>query len=229
MVKPEDGATYNNFLKKIAKLTKANFYGKVSGEYLKLLPGIPDDHRLLSQDLLNHKIEHYVITPRHKKPIKVVIRGLPITTEKSEIIEELTKLGYSIFKVVQLTRFRTKQPMPLYQVQLNITENVEKIYDETHLGLFMITVEKYINKNLVPQCHNCQRFHHSSDNCFFQPRCVKCAQFHKTQDCPHVGPIENPVCVNCTKNHPASYRGCEKFPKIKTKENLVKISTNNNL
>ncbi|KFM72980.1 Nucleic-acid-binding protein from transposon X-element, partial [Stegodyphus mimosarum] len=180
--------------------------------------------RSVVADLINNSIEHYVITPKHKRPIKVVIRGLPIIIDKSETMQELTNLDYSVFKVVQLTRFRTKQLMPLFQAQLNHTENIENIYNETHLGLFIVSIEKYANESIVPQCHNCQLFHHSSDTCFFLSRCVKCAQQPKTSDCPPEDFIENPVCANCHKNHPAPYRGCEKFPKIKPKSGPNKIS-----
>ncbi|XP_035205979.1 uncharacterized protein LOC118181012 [Stegodyphus dumicola] len=105
--------------------------------------------------------------------------------------------------------------MPLYQVQIFPDKNLEEIYNIKHLMCFNVTVEKYIAKNQVPQCHNCQKWHYSSDNCHVAPRCVKCAGFHKTGNCDKPGKIENPVCVNCLRPHVASYRGCPRFPTYK--------------
>ncbi|KFM56548.1 Nucleic-acid-binding protein from transposon X-element, partial [Stegodyphus mimosarum] len=112
-----------------------------------------------------------------------------------------------------MTRIRTHQPTPLHQIQLLPTLNIESTCDLKYFSLFMIQVEKYTNKNLIAQCHNSPKWHHSSENCFLLPRCVKCAGQHKTSLCPKQGFIENPLCVNCSNSRPASYRGCVKFPK----------------
>ncbi|GBN36252.1 hypothetical protein AVEN_233541-1 [Araneus ventricosus] len=54
------------------------------------------------------------------------------------------------------------------------------------------------------------------------PKCVICAGSHESRDCPNKNK-ENFVtkCANCGGNHTASYRGCPRFPKIKTKTNLL--------
>lgn len=47
------------------------------------------------------------------------------------------------------------------------------------------------------------------------PKCVKCADQHLTKDCPHIrGENDFIKCCNCNGKHPASYKGCEKYPKI---------------
>ncbi|KAF6200562.1 hypothetical protein GE061_005005 [Apolygus lucorum] len=56
-------------------------------------------------------------------------------------------------------------------------------------------------------CYKCQRFGHSSRNCFLKPRCVRCSKDHDVKDCDRENnKIE---CANCKKAHVASFRGCE--------------------
>lgn len=67
---------------------------------------------------------------------------------------------------------------------------------------FKIYIEKVIRKTVGTQCHNCQRYGHSSTNCR--------ASGHKTIE-------ETPVCVNCKLNHVASYKGCIAFTQYNSK------------
>ncbi|GFV63957.1 hypothetical protein TNCV_1790331 [Trichonephila clavipes] len=63
------------------------------------------------------KEEFYVIDPPDSAP-KVVIKGLPISTEINEIQDDLTSQGFSVEKVAQLTRSKTKAPLPIFMVEL---------------------------------------------------------------------------------------------------------------
>ncbi|KFM63785.1 hypothetical protein X975_17869, partial [Stegodyphus mimosarum] len=133
MVKPVQGITYYEFLKMLAeKISESKFYGRLNGEFLKVEPTTPDDHRILSKYFLDNSIEHYLINPRHSKPIKVLLRGLPSDSKVETITESLKELGYKVHKVVQLTKYKTKAPMPLFQAQLFPSSKVDSIYDLTH-------------------------------------------------------------------------------------------------
>lgn len=59
------------------------------------------------------------------------------------------------------------------------------------------------------------------------PRCVKCAGPHHTKDCDKGdGRIDSVKCCNCNGDHPASYRGCPKFPENKRKFQSNRTSPN---
>lgn len=60
----------------------------------------------------------------------------------------------------------------------------------------------------IPQCKKCQGFNHTQKYCSREARCVRCAGKHLTQNCT-ASKNTPPNCINCKKNHPASYRGCE--------------------
>ncbi|GBM40285.1 hypothetical protein AVEN_34225-1 [Araneus ventricosus] len=109
----------------------------------------------------------------------------------------------------------------MFQVHLLKNEKVDEIYKLEHLFYIIVTVEKYVNKN-IPQCFKCQGWHHGASLCKMNPKCVICAGTHEYRDCPNKNK-ENFVtkCANCGGNHTASYRGCPRFPKIKPKTNSI--------
>lgn len=81
------------------------------------------------------------------------------------------------------------------------------------------------------QCKNCQHFGHIARNCSRRFRCVKCLDIHNPGDCPtDVLPLQDnnrrkPTCVNCGKEHPANYRGCQAhIDLIKQKQARIKIN-----
>ncbi|KAF8777495.1 Nucleic-acid-binding protein transposon like protein [Argiope bruennichi] len=114
-------------------------------------------------------------------------------------------------KFAQLTRFRTKEPLPLFQVTLPNIEINKQIWNLTSLLFLKIKVEKFIRKTGPIQCFNCNYWHHSAASCHMKPRCLKCGKEHNKAQCE--SPPEITTCINCGKGHSASYRGCEKFPK----------------
>ncbi|GBM75835.1 hypothetical protein AVEN_251653-1 [Araneus ventricosus] len=66
-------------------------------------------------------------------------------------------------------------------------------------------------------CFNCSDFYHSARNCKRRPRCIICNGTRETRHFEIKTIIENPTCINCNeKGHLASWRGCPKFPLIKT-------------
>ncbi|GIY82209.1 reverse transcriptase domain-containing protein [Caerostris darwini] len=103
--------------------------------------------------------------------------------------------------------------------------NSENIWNIDSLLYTKIKVEKYNTSGTIGQCHRCQLFEHSSVNCRLPGRCVKCAGPHLTSECSHTTKTENPVCTICKGPHPASYRGCPKFPKPATTTNQPKTFT----
>ncbi|GBN57610.1 hypothetical protein AVEN_141751-2-1, partial [Araneus ventricosus] len=115
-------------------------------------------------------------------------------------------------KVVQLTRFKTKEPLELFQVTLPNIEVNKGIWKITSLLYLKIKVVKFERKTGSIQCFNCNYWHHSTATCGFKPRCIKCGGQHAKDEC--TNPPETVTCINCKQEgHVASYRGCPMFPK----------------
>ncbi|GFW13282.1 nucleic-acid-binding protein from transposon X-element [Trichonephila clavipes] len=85
---------------------------KLAGKYLKIFCKSSDEHRIVTEHLKKISEEFYVIDPPDSRPLKIVIKGLPISTEIGEIQEDLTSQGFSVEKVTQLTRSKNQIPAP---------------------------------------------------------------------------------------------------------------------
>ncbi|XP_055944631.1 uncharacterized protein LOC129975593 [Argiope bruennichi] len=210
---------YKTIIKRLNETHNIKCKAKPSGEFFHLYCDTADDHRKVTKYFDEEKIEYYVISSRAEKPTKIVIKGLPIDTPCEDIKEELTKKGYRVDRVNQLKQFKTKQPLPIFQVHLYKSENLQNIYNEDTICYMIVRIEKYIRKT-VGQCFKCQSFAHVSQNCKMQERCVICAENHDSRTCPQKNAeIVQKKCANCGGPHTASYRGCPKFPKINTNQN----------
>ncbi|GFU62487.1 RNA-directed DNA polymerase from mobile element jockey [Trichonephila clavipes] len=63
----------------------------MTGKYIKVQPGSIDDHRDITALLEARKAEHYVIDRLANRPIKVVIKGLPVDTDVADIEANLKR------------------------------------------------------------------------------------------------------------------------------------------
>ncbi|GBN76756.1 Nucleic-acid-binding protein from transposon X-element [Araneus ventricosus] len=210
---------YKLILNRIIDVQKIKCRVKPTGEFFfYMYCETEKDHRSLTEYLDSESLEYYVIASLAEKPTKVVIHGLDIDSSSDDIREELTMKNYRVDKVHQFKKFRTKKPIPVFQVHLLPTENLKEIYEIDTLLHMIVTIEPYQRKS-IGQCFHCQAFSHVASKCKMIVKCVICAEQHDSRNCPPKN-IENPTkkCANCGGPHTASYRGCPKFPKIKNNE-----------
>ncbi|GFU47344.1 nucleic-acid-binding protein from transposon X-element [Trichonephila clavipes] len=192
---------------------------KLAGKYFKIFCKTSDEHRVVTDYLKVIKEEFYVIDPPDSRPLKVVIKGLPISTEINEIQDDLTSQGFSVEKVAQLTRSKTKAPLPIFMVELEKKPDSPDIFKLKKCCYLAVQVDAFNRRPGVSQCYNCNLFNHSSKNCFMRTRCLKCGESHRTNECPIKDKIQNPVCINCNKTgHMANWSQCEEFPKRKLRK-----------
>ncbi|GFV39754.1 hypothetical protein TNCV_869291 [Trichonephila clavipes] len=104
---------------------------KAAGKYVKLYTDTQPQHDTLKQLLEVLKYPFYTFTPKHERPIKVVLKGLPRSTTTAEIKSDLLDLGYTINKVTQLTGNITKQLLPVFTISLprnTFNDNIFKLF-----------------------------------------------------------------------------------------------------
>lgn len=195
---------------------------KVYGEDIKALCKSTDAHRKLTTLLDENDIGYVLIPNINDRPLKIVIKGLPINTPHEDIEEELINNKMRPRKINQLRRSSDLAPLPIFQVHLDKTENVEDVYDITELCCVQVVVEPYLARSKPLQCYNCQGWNHGSSNCHCKPKCVKCAGEHPTRECKK--PLNSKTkCANCGGAHTANYSGCPKAPRSK-----ITVKNNNN-
>ncbi|GFY30478.1 nucleic-acid-binding protein from transposon X-element [Trichonephila clavipes] len=201
---------------------------KAAGNYVKLYTDTQPQHDTLKQLLTELKYPFYSFTPKHERPIKVVIKGLPRTTKTTEIQSDLLDLGYTINKVTQLTGNITKQPLSVFTISLPRNDFNMNIFNLKTLGYLSITVEGFESRGVI-QCFQCNQFNHTAEHCHLTPKCLKCGENHQTRDC-QIKMLDTRYCVNCkVHGHMANYSKCPLFPKPRKGANInsKSILTNN--
>ncbi|GFT97998.1 nucleic-acid-binding protein from transposon X-element [Trichonephila clavipes] len=203
---------------------------KLSEEYLKILASTADEHREITAFLTEKKEEYHAIDPIEVRPQKVVIKGLPISTDIDAIRVDLTERGFNVLKVAQLTKAKSKLKLPIFMVELKKLPGPPDIFQLETCCFLTVKIDSFNRRPGATQCYNCNLFHHSSSNCHIKTRCLKCGEPHKTGDCPIKTKIENPTCINCQqKGHLANSHRCPKFPKPKPKKGEASQNRNNKI
>ncbi|GFT69218.1 nucleic-acid-binding protein from transposon X-element [Trichonephila clavipes] len=185
-----------------------------------------DDHRDITALLEEKGEQFFALIPAANRPQKIVIKGLPITTDIDYIGRDLTSSGFQVLKVAQFTKTKTKLKLPIFMVDIQKSPDIFKLETCCYLS---IKIDNYNRRTGAAQCYNCNPFNHSSKNIHIQTRCLKCGEPHKTGDCPIEDKIDNPTCINCNqKGHMANSHRCPKYPKIQPKEEEASQNRNQN-
>ncbi|GFU29158.1 uncharacterized protein TNCV_4837491 [Trichonephila clavipes] len=88
--------------------------------------------------------------PKLDKPIKVVIKGLPIYTKTQEIHSDLEEEGFTVEKVSQLISKKHRGPLPFFLITLPRNASNSKIFDIKTLGYLQVRVEGFLVRGITP-------------------------------------------------------------------------------
>jgi hypothetical protein len=113
----------------------------------------------------------------------VVLRNLYHSIHPNEIQAELETHGHKVRIVLNIRHRVTKEPLPLYFVDLEPHDNNKSIYDLQFLCNMKITVEAPRKKNHTAQFTRCQSYGHTNSYCSRPYLCVKCGCEHNTTLC----------------------------------------------
>ncbi|GFW05812.1 uncharacterized protein TNCV_602841 [Trichonephila clavipes] len=115
---------------------------KSSGEFIKLITNDIEEYHALTNFLEEDKyFEFFSLKPRPIKPIKRVIKGLPIFTKTHEIQSDLEEEGFTIENISQLISKKTKTALPFFQVTFPRNANNQKIFDIKTVGYMQVKME----------------------------------------------------------------------------------------
>ncbi|GBN21097.1 hypothetical protein AVEN_152748-1, partial [Araneus ventricosus] len=188
---------------------------KFSNGLVKSFPETQQKHSEISNFCRTQGYDFHVIKPASKRLVKAVIKNLPPDHDVDNIKSFLkNELNFPVERVIQLTKLRTRKPLPFYLVELQQTPKSKEIFDIKHINYLKVEVQIYKGRNIVNQCYKCNWYHHKAGECESKARCLKCAEPHETNKCSITERIPNPKCINCGETgHVASFRGCRAFPK----------------
>ena len=176
-------------------------------DQVKVQTNTPETFRRVTRLLKDKNAAYHTFQLKTDKSYKAVIRGLHQKINTDKISEELAKIGHQVRSINNINKYDTKQPLPLFLVELEPKNNNKDIYDIEKLLNTIVKVEPPRHKKGIPQCIRCQQYGHTKNYCNRTPACVK--KNHLTIRCPSTGKMEEVRCYNCNGKHPASYKGCE--------------------
>lgn len=200
--------------KELAAITGPDSFScKSTSSHLKLQLDTPDNYRKIIHFLKDNDAEYHTYQLKSDKAFRVVLRNLHPSTPVSEISAAIEEIGHSVRQVTNIIHHRTKIPLPLFFVDLEIDENNSDIFDVTSILYTKIKVEEPHKQRQIPQCLNCQSYGHTKSYCSYSPRCVKCGGNHLSTNCSKSR--ETPAtCALCNDNHPANYKGCTVYKEL---------------
>ncbi|GFR04802.1 hypothetical protein TNCT_715591 [Trichonephila clavata] len=122
-----------------------------------------DDHRKITDYLKSIKEQFFVLDAPSSRAQKIVIKGLSEPTDIVDIKTDLESQSYTIEKVAQLTKTKTKLPLPIFMVETKKFPNSPDILKELTKCCYMkVSVDTFRKRPGATQCCNCKWFHHSS-------------------------------------------------------------------
>lgn len=191
--------------------------------------------------LSQNKYMYHTYENKQIRPIRVIVKNLHYSCNPDKIVAFLEEKNYKIISADNKKTWKDKQPLNMFMLTFDNSENIEKIYKITNILGSKVEILPLRSNRLIPQCKNCQGFGHTQRYCSKEAKCVKCAGKHSTKNCTKTKE-QKPKCVNCGENHPANYRGCyvakelqklknQKNKKLKQKSTITTIvqATNNKI
>lgn len=219
---------YSGMINKLAEFVDINKIAtkSLSNSTVKVTVETPDIFRKLLKDLRSNNITFYTYQLKSERAYKVVIRNLQYSTNIDEIKKALTEAGHEVRNVVNIRHWRTKEPLPLFYVDLEPRENNKSIYEMKSLLHTIIRVEAPRPHQEVVQCKRCQRYGHTNTYCTLPEVCVKCGGEHDNRTCKKQ-PNSPPKCGLCGGAHTANYKGCPEYKSL-TKNRPTAVPANRN-
>ncbi|CAG9795104.1 unnamed protein product [Diatraea saccharalis] len=196
-----------------------------SGHIVKDMPADIDTYKNIRAIFIEKDVSHYTYKLKSERAYRVVLRGLHSSEDTETIKKELHELGHEIRHITNIRHRNTKQPMPIFYLDIEPKHNNKDIFKINKLKHVKITFEAPYKKLDVLQCKRCQRFGHAKNQWNRPFRCVKCGEDHPTSSCLK-RPDTEATCANCQEKHPASYKGYTKYKQYR--DLIMKKSTNRN-
>ena len=181
---------------------------RIKVDQMKVQTNTSDTFRKVTKSLNEKNAGYHTYQLKADERYKEVIRGLHPKTNTDNISEELAKIGHQVRSINNITRYDTKQALPLFLTELELKNNNKDIYEIKKVLNTIITVEPPRHKKDISQCIRCQQYGHIKNYCKRNSACVKCTENHLTVNCPNIGKINEVKCFNSDGNQSVSYKGC---------------------
>jgi hypothetical protein len=187
---------------------------KMVGKQIKVLAHSKEDKQLIVEKMSQTKQLHYTFTEPEDRHLQFVLYGHHVNDDK-ELLEELITFKIPAQKVTKINR-STDSPVFLVSFEKKTDISLRTLQNQhSKINHLIVRWVKFQPRQRRPtQCHRCQRFGHSSNNCGLAFRCVKCLDAHEPGQCARTTREGVPSCVNCgIEGHASNSTTCPAYKK----------------
>lgn len=182
-------------------------------EEIKIMPTSIESYKTIIEKLKENNVGFHTHQLKTNKNFRFVVKNVHHTADAAELKKEIEQLGHTVKNIYNPSSRLTKNPLPMFFVDIAPAENNKDVYEIKHLLNMRITTEAPRPNRQIPQCANCQRYGHTKHYCHRATRCVRCGGGHKNTECKK-SKEEKAKCALCEEEHPANYKGCTVYKQI---------------
>jgi hypothetical protein len=128
--------------------------------------------------LREKKAKFHTYQLKENKPTRVVICNLHSTTPSELIKSELEQRLFEVRYVSAVLHKVNKNPLILFFVDLEPTNQSNDIFQLTSLLHTNIKMDEPYKTKTISQCTDCQVYGHTKSYCDYPARCVRCGGHH---------------------------------------------------
>ncbi|KAJ0173294.1 hypothetical protein K1T71_011470 [Dendrolimus kikuchii] len=192
----------------------------VNKTLLRVLVDSPESYKKVITLVRDNGLIGHTFTPKNLRSYRIVIKDLHHSTPHSAIMEAIEKTGNMVRgEIINARSGPEKMPTSTFFVNLEPNPNNKAVKNIDYIFHQKVIIEDPRKSTSIVQCHRCQQYGHSKNNCMRPYRCVKCGKGHRTSDCPKKDKNTPATCALCTLDHPANYKGCLIYKEIVARRN----------
>ncbi|GBP66444.1 Nucleic-acid-binding protein from transposon X-element [Eumeta japonica] len=134
----------NALRNKLKEITTTDDYTMTtlkSGHIVKIMPTNIEIYKSIREKFISDNISHYTYMLKSERPYRVVLRGLHSSEDTTEIKEILKENGHEVRQIVNVRHQTSKEPLPLFYVDLEPKSNNRDIFNLKYLNHMKVTFE----------------------------------------------------------------------------------------
>ncbi|CAH2095179.1 unnamed protein product [Euphydryas editha] len=182
---------------------------------LRIIIDSIDEYKKIIDIIREYGLIGHTFSRKDTKCFRIVVKNLHHTTPHSAIIEAIEATGNKVRGEIINARYGpNKLPTSTFFINIEPSINNKSVKDIQYIFHQRVKIENPRKSKTVVQCHRCQQYGHSKNNCMRPYRCVKCGEGHKTSDCLKKDRNTPAKCALCFLDHPSNYKGCQVYKEI---------------
>lgn len=153
-----------------------------------------ETHKQIVAFLRSNGLPFHTYAPRGTRPNK---QWLLLGFDKDHPIESIREAIEVVSGVLDVRRMQKTLPdgsrynIAPVVVTTNPTTRITELQQVHHIDNVLFKIVEYTRRQGIPQCHRCQRFGHTKNNCGYDAVCVRCSGGHEARQC---DPATNKLC-----------------------------------